>query len=216
MVGHESEPEAEAEAKAEPEAEAEAEAEAEPGKLHGQGCVDALWILDTCDLSPISCRHLSFIVTYFAFITKFSYSTIYFLDASLLTRARTLAFLCLPEPISGASPFVPRGDFHAMDCTDIVIGSARGNLYRIGDFYTRDRSTPRSDEFWGGDDSLTAALGWEEDGQTTIVFRRKLNGEERSSGLGAEGVGRGRLDLLGRRFILEVGRCGTGSRGVDE
>lgn len=43
MVGHESEPEAEAEAKAEPEA--EAEAEAEPGKIHGHGSVDALWIL---------------------------------------------------------------------------------------------------------------------------------------------------------------------------
>lgn len=77
-----------------------------------------------------------------------------------------------------------------MDCTDIVIGSARGNLYRIGDFYTRDRSTPRPDDFWGGEDSLTAALGWEEDGQTTIVFRRKLNGEGEKFGAGAEREGR--------------------------
>ncbi|KAK4296451.1 hypothetical protein Pmani_031050 [Petrolisthes manimaculis] len=78
------------------------------------------------------------------------------------------------EPLSGDSPFVPKLDFHAMDCTDIVIGAAQGNLYLIEDYYTRDRSTPRVDEFWGGESSLTAALGWEEDGVTTILFRRKL------------------------------------------
>ncbi|KAK3860027.1 hypothetical protein Pcinc_033899 [Petrolisthes cinctipes] len=78
------------------------------------------------------------------------------------------------EPLSGDSPFVPKLDFHAMDCTDIVIGAAQGNLYLIEDYYTRDRSTPRVDEFWGGEGSLTAALGWEEDGVTTILFRRKL------------------------------------------
>ena len=35
-----------------------------------------------------------------------------------------------------------------MDCMDMVIGVARGNLGRVGDFYTRDRSTPREDSFW--------------------------------------------------------------------
>lgn len=61
-----------------------------------------------------------------------------------------------------------------MDCTDIIIGSARGMKHRIGDYYTRDRSTPRLDSFWGGKESLTAAMGFERDGVTTILFRRKL------------------------------------------
>lgn len=61
-----------------------------------------------------------------------------------------------------------------MDCTDIVIGTARGGFSRIGDYYTRDRSTPRFDSFYGGQDSLTAAVGEERDGMTTILFRRKL------------------------------------------
>jgi hypothetical protein len=43
----------------------------------------------------------------------------------------------------------PRGsDFHAMDCMDMVIGVARDGMGRVGDFYTRDRSTPREDSFW--------------------------------------------------------------------
>ena len=65
-----------------------------------------------------------------------------------------------------------------MDCTDIVIGTAIGNEARVGDYYTRDRSTPRHDEFWGGTQSLTAALGREVDGVTTIMFRRKLEGKD--------------------------------------
>lgn len=60
-----------------------------------------------------------------------------------------------------------------MDCTDIVIGSARGMASRIGDYYTRDRSTPRRDEFYGGQDDLTLATGYEKDGITTIIFRKK-------------------------------------------
>ena len=64
-----------------------------------------------------------------------------------------------------------------MDCTDIIIGSARGELSRVGDYYTRDRSSPRSDAFYdGGSNSLTAAIGKEENGVTTILFRRKLLG----------------------------------------
>ena len=41
------------------------------------------------------------------------------------------------------------------------------------------RSTPMPDSFFGGKDDLTAALGYEEDGVTTIVFRKKLEGEAR-------------------------------------
>lgn len=66
------------------------------------------------------------------------------------------------------------GSMHAMDCTDIVIGTARQNQFRIFDYYTRDRSTPRMDEFYGGTQSLTAAVGKEEGGVTTIIFRKSL------------------------------------------
>ncbi|XP_045106315.1 uncharacterized protein LOC123501521, partial [Portunus trituberculatus] len=82
------------------------------------------------------------------------------------------------QAIAGKTAFTPKGDFHAMDCADVVMGVAVGNHYRIQDFYTRDRSTPRPDEFWGGANSLTAALGWEEDGQTILLFRRKLEATE--------------------------------------
>jgi len=69
------------------------------------------------------------------------------------------------------------GVLTAMDCADITIGAARGNLSRVGDFYTRDRTTPRHDEFYGGTQSLTAAVGSESsDGVTTIMFRKKLIG----------------------------------------
>ena len=66
-------------------------------------------------------------------------------------------------------------NLHAMDCVDIVIGTARGSQSRILDYYTRDRSTPRTDDFYGGVDSLTAAVGMERDGMTYIKFRRLLN-----------------------------------------
>jgi len=38
------------------------------------------------------------------------------------------------------------------------------------------RSTPQIDSFYGGRQDLTAALGFESNGQTVILFRRKLNG----------------------------------------
>lgn len=61
-----------------------------------------------------------------------------------------------------------------MDCTDIVMGVARGNLSRVFDMYTRDRSTPRPDEFYGGRDDLSAAFAYEEDGHTVVLFRKSL------------------------------------------
>ena len=36
------------------------------------------------------------------------------------------------------------------------------------------RSTPRRDTFWGGGNDVTAALGFERDGETTIIFRKKI------------------------------------------
>ena len=55
----------------------------------------------------------------------------------------------------------PQGtDFHAMDCTDIVIGVARGEAGSISDFYTRDRSTPRRDTFWVSSFILPAEINY--------------------------------------------------------
>ena len=72
----------------------------------------------------------------------------------------------------GASTdYTPRGFIHPMDCTDMVIGMARGDSARIWDYYTRDRSTPKRDTVWGGSNDLTAAAGWERDGETVIMFR---------------------------------------------
>ncbi|MBO8666438.1 hypothetical protein INO76_15530, partial [Staphylococcus aureus] len=58
------------------------------------------------------------------------------------------------------------------------IGSARGSASRVWDYYTRDRSTPRVDGFWGGKNDLIAAVGFEKDGVTTIAFRKKLKATE--------------------------------------
>ena len=65
-----------------------------------------------------------------------------------------------------------------MDCTDIIIGMARGERSRVGDYYTRDKSSPRLDSVYaeGGENSLTAAIGEYKDGFTTIIFRRKIIG----------------------------------------
>lgn len=65
-----------------------------------------------------------------------------------------------------------------MDCTDVVIGTARGKASRVGDYYSRDRSTPRIDEVWGGKSDLTFSSGFEENGVTTIIFRKKLEATE--------------------------------------
>ncbi|XP_013389566.1 uncharacterized protein LOC106158210 [Lingula anatina] len=66
-----------------------------------------------------------------------------------------------------------------MDCTDIVIGRARGMRGNVGDYYTRDRSSPRPDSFYdNGFNSLTAALAYEQNGVTTVLFRKKLEATE--------------------------------------
>ena len=64
---------------------------------------------------------------------------------------------------------------HPMDCTDIVIGVARGNQFRVIDYYTRDRSTPRKDDFYGGVDSITGAVAKEENGFTYVKWRKPLS-----------------------------------------
>ncbi|CAG9539280.1 unnamed protein product [Cercopithifilaria johnstoni] len=63
---------------------------------------------------------------------------------------------------------------HPMDCTDIVIGSVRDGRSRINDMYTRDRSTPLHDIWLDGEESFSAAYGIERDGQTIVMFRRRI------------------------------------------
>lgn len=66
---------------------------------------------------------------------------------------------------------------HPMDCVDMVVGTARGNRSRIGDFYAHGRSTPMYDSFYGGKENLLGAYGYEENGYTTIIFRKKMSGK---------------------------------------
>lgn len=61
-----------------------------------------------------------------------------------------------------------------MDCVDMIIGSATGLYSRVGDYFSISRATPKADEYYGGSQSLTAATGYEENGVTTIAFRRRL------------------------------------------
>nr|CAB3262519.1 uncharacterized protein LOC100180169 [Phallusia mammillata] len=61
-----------------------------------------------------------------------------------------------------------------MDCVDVVIGSVKDSLHRVQDMYTRDRSTPRADNFYGGSDDITGSAGSQVDGFTTIAFRKRL------------------------------------------
>jgi len=89
-------------------------------------------------------------------------------------RSKDVPLDCQKFPLDVEPPKTPR-QLHPMDCQDIVIGKVRGDLSNIGDYYTRDRSTPRRDEFYGGKDDLTAAVGWEENGVTTIMFRKPIN-----------------------------------------
>lgn len=70
--------------------------------------------------------------------------------------------------------FVINSALHPMDCADIIIGSAVGSLSRVEDYYTISRATPMVDEVYGGSQSLSAATGIEENGVTTVMFRRKL------------------------------------------
>merc|ERR1712106_902406 len=75
-----------------------------------------------------------------------------------------------------AYPAPKKVDQKQMDCTDMVIGMARGSAGKVGDFYSRDRSTPREDSFWGGEDDLTSAHAWESNGKTFMRFTKRAEG----------------------------------------
>ena len=52
--------------------------------------------------------------------------------------------------INETTKYRPKSRLHPMDCTDMVIGMARHNYSKVYDAYTRDRSTPQPDHFYGG------------------------------------------------------------------
>ncbi|CAD6196909.1 unnamed protein product [Caenorhabditis auriculariae] len=68
---------------------------------------------------------------------------------------------------------------HPMYCTDMVVGMVTGGKARVKDFFSPSKATPRPDSFFGGSDSLTSAAAFQQDGVTTIVFRKKLQATEK-------------------------------------
>ncbi|CAD5226256.1 unnamed protein product [Bursaphelenchus xylophilus] len=64
---------------------------------------------------------------------------------------------------------------HGMDCTDIIMASVvHGDFLHIEDMYTRDRSTPISDNILDGEQSLTTAYGIQRNERTIVMFRRGI------------------------------------------
>lgn len=63
-----------------------------------------------------------------------------------------------------------------MYCTDMVWASVLNtSKLMIRDGYSRDKSTPISDEELGGEMNLLAAYGLEtENGRTVVMFRRAI------------------------------------------
>ncbi|CAL2030907.1 unnamed protein product [Caenorhabditis brenneri] len=67
----------------------------------------------------------------------------------------------------------------AMHCADMVVGMVSNGRARIMDMYSPSKATPMEDSFFGGENSLTSAAAFQEDGITTLVFRKKLEAEEK-------------------------------------
>lgn len=70
-------------------------------------------------------------------------------------------------------------DLHPMDCVDVVMASVIDtNFLHISDMYTRDRSTPLDDNYFDGEQSLTAAYGQQtQNGRSIVMFRRNIRGK---------------------------------------
>ncbi|GAV04328.1 hypothetical protein RvY_14625 [Ramazzottius varieornatus] len=99
------------------------------------------------------------------------------LDEPLAIRPRR-EVMAVPQNVTLLDPAVlfnnASEELHPMDCTDIVIGFARNGFGQVQDSYTRDRSTPQDDSFYGGMDNLIGSIAFEEDGVTIMRFKRAL------------------------------------------
>ena len=69
-----------------------------------------------------------------------------------------------------------------------------------------DRSTPQHDAFYGGESDLLAAYGWQEDGKTTLRFKKDLGCDRK-----ADHVFEGNL-----MFIWAIGQSGNSFYPNDE
>jgi len=95
-------------------------------------------------------------------------------------RPSSITESCRDFPFDAPPPKRIGNSLHGMDCQDIIVAKVNGDSSNVGDYYTRDRSTPRRDAVYGGQDDLTAAIGWEEDGVTTVIFRKPASGAQDS------------------------------------
>ena len=117
-------------------------------------------------------------------------------------RPADLTTNCRNFPFDAPAPNIKGNPLHAMDCQDIVVAKVKGNLSNVGDYYTRDRSTPRKDVVYGGHDDLTAAVGWEDGGETTVMFRKRIKG--------VKDLGKQDHEFNGRmNLIWAVGQAGN-------
>ena len=67
---------------------------------------------------------------------------------------------------------------HPMDCTDLVMAFVReGSWLHVADMYSRDTSSPLRDSWLDGEESLSAAYGYQDGERTVVMFRRRVPGE---------------------------------------
>ncbi|VDN83646.1 unnamed protein product, partial [Brugia pahangi] len=71
-------------------------------------------------------------------------------------------------------------DENPMDCLDMVIGVIIDGISQVRDYYSFPQITPQLDEFFGGKDSLTSATAYQQDGITTIIFRKPLKASDQA------------------------------------
>ncbi|CAG9532242.1 unnamed protein product [Cercopithifilaria johnstoni] len=69
---------------------------------------------------------------------------------------------------------------HPMDCLDMVIGMIIDDVSQVRDYYSFSHIMPQPDEFFGGKDSLTSAAAYQQDGITTVVFRKSLKASDQA------------------------------------
>uniref|UniRef100_A0A0R3S1G0 DOMON domain-containing protein n=1 Tax=Elaeophora elaphi TaxID=1147741 RepID=A0A0R3S1G0_9BILA len=68
----------------------------------------------------------------------------------------------------------------AMDCLDMVIGMMINGVSQVRDYYSLSQIALQPDEFFGGQDSLTSATVYQQDGITTVVFRKPLRASDQA------------------------------------
>ncbi|KAM3718652.1 MOXD1 [Dirofilaria immitis] len=69
----------------------------------------------------------------------------------------------------------------SMDCVDMVVGLVNDdNTSYVRDYYSISQIAPQTDEFFGEYDSLTSAIAYQQNGITTIIFRKFLEASDQA------------------------------------